>query len=78
MLLAQGKDDDEIVEGLKMEVEALKIRCNGYERAIKDLNSRCDTHENALEMLCQQLVGYLDSQSALSTMYNGKNYELMQ
>ena len=77
MLLAQGKDDDGIVEGLKVEVQVLKSRCDGYEKVIKDLTSRCDTHENALEMLRQQIVHCLHSQGTLSTMYHGKNYDIM-
>ena len=39
MLLAQGKDRDGIVEDLKMEVQTLKCRCDGYEKVIKDLTS---------------------------------------
>jgi len=77
MLLAQGEDNDEIAEGLKMEVQALKTRCDGYEKMIEDLTSRSETHENALEMLWQQIVCYLDSQGALSTAYHGKNYDLL-
>ena len=77
MLLAQGKDDDGIIDGLKLEVHALKNRCDEYERMIKDLQSRCNTHQNALEMLRQQIVRCLDSQGTLSTMYHGKNYDMM-
>ena len=61
-MLAQGEDNEEIVEGLKMEVQALKTRCNGYEKIIEDLTSKLETHENAIEMLRQQIVHYLDSQ----------------
>ena len=77
MLLAQGKDCDGIVEDLKMEVQTLKCRCDGYEKVIKDRTSQCDTHESALEMLRQQIVRYLDSQSTLSMTYHGNNYDLM-
>ena len=77
MLLAQGKDHDRIVEDLKMEVQTLKSRCNGYEKVIRDLTSQCNTHENTLEMLWQQIVHYLDSQGTLSTTYHGNNYDLM-
>ena len=77
MLLAQGKDHDGIAEDLKMKVQTLKCRCDGYEKVIKDLTSRCNTHENALEMLWQQIVHYLDSQGTLSTMYHGNDYDLM-
>ena len=77
MMLAQGEDNKEIVEGLKMEVQALKTRCNRYEKIIEDLTSRLETHENAIEMLWQQIVHYLDSQGTLSTAYYGKNYDLL-
>ena len=37
MLLAQGKDRDGIVEDLKMEVQTLKSRCDGYEKVIREI-----------------------------------------
>jgi len=77
MMLAQGKDYDRMIEDLKTEVQALKSRCDGYEKANRDLTSRCDTHENTLEMLRQQIVRYLDSQGTLSTMYHGNTYDLL-
>ena len=77
MLPAQGKDHDRIIEDLKTEVQALKSRCNRYEKANRDLNSQCDTHENTLEMLRQQIVRFLDSQGTLSTMYHGNTYDLL-
>jgi uncharacterized coiled-coil protein SlyX len=57
-------------------VQALKTKCDRYEKRIKELESRCDTHENAMEMLRQQLVRLHDSQGTLSTMYCEKEYEL--
>lgn len=61
-----------------MEVEALKTRCGRYEKDIKDLESRCDTHEHSLEMLQQHVVHLQDIQGALSTKYYGKEYKLGQ
>ncbi|KAN0128681.1 hypothetical protein V8E53_013500 [Lactarius tabidus] len=51
----KGENGDKIVK-LNKEFVDLKDRCAGYERVIKDLEARCDTHENALEMLQQQIV----------------------
>ena len=76
-MLAQGEDNKEIVEGLKMEVQALKTRCNRYEKIIEDPTSRLKMHENAIEMHWQQNVRYLDSQGTLSTAYHGKNYDFL-
>lgn len=49
-----------------------------HERTIEDLKSRCDTHQNALEMLRQEIVGLHDHQATLNTTYREKNYDLMQ
>ena len=76
MLPSQVEKDDQIVK-LNTEVEALKARCGEQEKMIKDLESRCDTHENALEMLRQQVVRLLDSQGTLSTRYGEKEYKLL-
>jgi predicted nucleic acid-binding Zn-ribbon protein len=75
---AQGKDEDDdgIVKDLKKEVQTLKGRYNEPERIIKDLQSRCETHENVLEMLRQEIVGLHDSQKTLDTMYLGNSYDL--
>lgn len=75
MLSSQGEKEGQIIK-LNMEIEALKTRCGEYEKRVQDLESRCDTHENALEMLRQQVVHLLDSQGTLSTMYREKEYEL--
>jgi hypothetical protein len=77
MLPAQGNDSDRIVEDLKKEVQTLKDLCKEHEGMIKDLQSRCDTHENVLEMLRQEIVGLNESRGTLSTTYGGKNYNLV-
>jgi hypothetical protein len=76
ILLPQGEDDGEIIM-IRMELESLKTRCGGYEEIIKDLESRCDTHERELEMLWQQIVCLHDAQGTLKTRYNEENYELI-
>jgi predicted nucleic acid-binding Zn-ribbon protein len=77
MLPSEGNDDNGIVRGLKMEVQALKSRCDEQERTIKDLQSRYETHENVLEMLRREIVGLHDSQKTINTVYHGRNYDLV-
>ncbi|KAF8267175.1 hypothetical protein EI94DRAFT_1701201 [Lactarius quietus] len=67
---AKGKDNDKTFKDLKLEVQALTVRCNEYERIIKDLQSAHDTHKNILEMLWQQIVNLHDSQGTLSGAYS--------
>ncbi|KAF8262980.1 hypothetical protein EI94DRAFT_1704359 [Lactarius quietus] len=71
------KDNDKTFKDLKLEVQALMVRCNEYERIMKDLQSACDTHENILKMLRQQIVNLHDSRGTLSSAYGGKNYDLI-
>ena len=60
-----------------MEAQNLKDRCNGHEKKIKDLESRCETHKRIIEMLWKEIVGLKDSQNTLSTTYDGKTYDLI-
>jgi hypothetical protein len=76
LLPSQDENCDEIVK-LNKEFVDLKDRCAGYERVIKDLEARCDMHENSLEMLWQQIVCLCVSQGTLSASYNGENYDLL-
>ncbi|KAF8259736.1 hypothetical protein EI94DRAFT_1706873 [Lactarius quietus] len=76
-LHAEGEDNNKTFKDLKMEVQALTARCDEYERIIKDIQSACDTHENILEMLRQQIVNIHDSGGTLNSMYGGKNYDLI-
>ncbi|KAF8264130.1 hypothetical protein EI94DRAFT_1703479 [Lactarius quietus] len=69
------KDNNKTFKDLEMEVQALMARCNEYERIIKDLQSACDTPENILEMLRQQIISLHDSGGTLSSLYSGKNYD---
>ncbi|KAF8262958.1 hypothetical protein EI94DRAFT_1704378 [Lactarius quietus] len=71
------EDNNKTFKDLEMEVQALTARCDEYERIIKDLQSAQDTHENILEMLRQQIVSLHDSGGTLSSMYGGKNYNLI-
>ncbi|KAF8257438.1 hypothetical protein EI94DRAFT_1708999 [Lactarius quietus] len=73
----QGEDDNKTIKELEMEVEALKSRCNGYEREIRDLQGTCDTHEKVLEMLRQQIMHLMDAQGIPNTTYGGKSYDLI-
>jgi predicted nucleic acid-binding Zn-ribbon protein len=76
MLPSQGENNHELVR-LNEEVEALKARCSGYERIIKDLESKSETHEEVLEMIRRQVVRLENSQGTLSTSYCGQNYDLL-
>ena len=51
MLLAKCIADDPMVKDLKNEVQTLKTICNDHGKIIKELESRCDMHEDTLEML---------------------------
>ncbi|KAF8262943.1 hypothetical protein EI94DRAFT_1704366 [Lactarius quietus] len=74
---AKGEDNDKTFKDLKLEVQALTVRCNEYKRMIKDLQSACDTHKNILEMLWHQIINLHDSRGTLSSTYGGKNYDLI-
>ncbi|KAF8267619.1 hypothetical protein EI94DRAFT_1700862 [Lactarius quietus] len=74
---SQGEDDNKTIKELKTEVKALKSRCNGYEREIRDLQGTCDMHEKVLEMLRQQIMRLMDAQGILNTTYGGKSYVLI-
>jgi hypothetical protein len=75
ILLAQDKEDN---GSLEMEVEALRNRCDRYEKMIKDLESKCEIQQMHLEMLRQDVIGILSAQNRLDTTYKGKSYELIQ
>jgi chromosome segregation ATPase len=77
MLPKQGADNDEAIKDIKMELEAQKMRCDGHERMIKDLQSICDTHENTLEMLRQQIVELHRSNGTLNATYYGETYDIV-
>jgi hypothetical protein len=47
-----------------------------YEKMIRDLQSRCDTHERALETYRQEMVGLHKYLKMLDTTYDGEDYEL--
>ncbi|KAH9017198.1 hypothetical protein EDB84DRAFT_1442867 [Lactarius hengduanensis] len=55
-LPSEGKDNNNIVEQLKWEIQSLKSRCDWQEKTIEDLKSRCDSHEKVLETLRQEII----------------------
>ncbi|KAH9038878.1 hypothetical protein EDB85DRAFT_1887644 [Lactarius pseudohatsudake] len=69
LLTAEGKDNNNIVEQLKQEIQSLKSRCDWQEKTIEDLKSRCDSHEMVLETLRQEIVGLHDRGKLLNTIY---------
>jgi hypothetical protein len=77
MLPKKDGDNEEAIKELKIEVEAQKMRCDGHERMIKDLQSICDTHENTLETLRQKVVELHRSNGTLSATYYGETYDII-
>jgi hypothetical protein len=65
-----------LVEGLKNEVQALKIGYNVLEKAVRDLQSICETHERSLEAFRQHIVKLYGRQ--LDSSYEGEGFELMR
>lgn len=65
-----------LVEDLKNEVQALKIGYSVLEKAVRDLQSICETHEKSLEAFRQHIVKLYGSQLDLS--YEGEGFELMR
>jgi hypothetical protein len=68
---------NQLIDELKKEVQVLKGRCDAQDRIIIDLQSKCETHENVLEVLQQEIVCLHQAGKTLSTMYGGENYDLM-
>ena len=48
-----------------------------YKKMIRDLQSRCDMHERALETYWQEMVGLHKYLKTLGTTYEGEDYELV-
>ena len=68
-------DDVALVKGLKNDVPALIYRCNMLEKAIKDLQSICKTHERSLETFRQYTVNRHGHQGTLDLSYQGEEFE---
>jgi hypothetical protein len=66
------------VEGLKNEVQALKKRCNTLDKAVRDLQSICETHERSLEAFRQHIINIQGRQGKLDLSYQGEDFELME
>lgn len=76
----KGAEDGDVtlVEDLKIEVQALKTRCEGLEKAIKEMRSMRDTHERTLEAFRQQILEVQRHQGTLDLTYEGEVFEAMQ
>ena len=72
-----SNDNSTIVEGLKNEVQALKIRCSVLEKAVRDMQSICDTHQGSLETFWQHIVKLEKQGGMLDLAYQGEQFELM-
>lgn len=67
-----------LVDGLKIDVEALKSRCDALEKTVKDLQSICDTHERTLETFRRHIVDTNVRKGRLDLSYQGEEFEIMQ
>jgi len=76
--LSKGTSSDIAqAEDLKNELEAVKNRCNMLEKSVKDLQSRCDTHERILETFWKHIVGLESKKGDLDLTYQGEEFELL-
>jgi hypothetical protein len=66
-----------LVEGLEIEIQALKRRCNILEKTAKDLQSICDTHQRTPETFRQQIVNLNSFRGTLDLGYQGEDFEAM-
>jgi len=79
VLISNGiGDNSTVVEGLKDEVQALKLRCDVLEMAVRDMQSMCDTHQGSLETFRQHVVKLEKQLGMLDLAYQGEQFELMQ
>ena len=77
MLLIKGTCNDiNLVEGLKNDVQVLKDKYNALEKAVKDLQSICNTLQRALETYRQHIVSH-EHQETLNLSYQGEEFEVM-
>lgn len=66
------------VEELKIEVEALKMRCDALESVIEIFQSRFDSQENCIESYRQEVARLHNIRGTLNTSYQGENYDIRQ
>jgi DNA repair ATPase RecN len=78
MLPAQDTESSMAVEELKIEVKALKMRCDVLERVIESFESRFDSQENCIESYRKEVAGLHNVRGTLNTSYQGENYDIMQ
>ena len=78
MLLTKGANDDTLlVEGLRSEVQALKSLCNMLKKLVKDLQSRCNTHEGYLETFQLEIMNFHRNKGTLNLSCKGEELEAM-
>ena len=74
----QGTDNRIIIEDLKNEIQALKSRCNVFERTVEDLQCRLETHKKFIEGYREEIVRIQADQGTLNVTYEGEHLELME
>jgi hypothetical protein len=72
---ASNDNDITEVEGLKNEVNALKIKCDMLEKTVSNLQSVCGTHQKTLEAFRQQIINLHVNQGTLDLSYQGELFE---
>ena len=78
MLLTKGANDDTLlVKGLRSEVQALKSLCNMLKKLVKDLQSRCNTHEGYLETFRLEIMNFHRNKGTLNLSCKGEELEAM-
>lgn len=76
----RGKGDDITItpaDNLKNEVHVLRVKCDMLEKAVRDLQSICATHERTLETFRLHIVDFHMRQRTLDSNYEGEEFELM-
>jgi hypothetical protein len=75
MLPVQEANFDAIIKGLREDVNALGSKCDRLEIVIQELQSRCSTHERAVDDYRQEIVRIKDRPGTLDTSYRRENFD---
>jgi hypothetical protein len=74
---AETEGDITLVEELKNEVAALKLRCNALEKTVEGLQSICNTHQRYIETLRKEIISIHKDRGTLDLNYQGEEFEAM-
>jgi hypothetical protein len=65
-----------LVEGLKNEVGTMVMKCAQLEGDIRDLKSKCGTHERFLESHRLEIIGLKNAWGNLDANFQGESYDI--